>query len=63
LANLDVAQEAGGRDRPLVKEVDSVAVTDDLVVEFVPRGDGALTPATAPILNGLEIVLQDAGDR
>lgn len=52
LTSLDVAKEAGGRHRPLVKEFAGVQVGDELVIELIPN------PASkhhATILSGVEI--------
>ncbi len=53
IRGLDVAREAGARTA-LVKEFAHVRAGDSLVVEFEPA-DPSPTPATAPILNGLEV--------
>lgn len=52
LAALDVVEEAGGRNRSLVKELTSVAVTQDLVLELVPDQNAKVS---ATLLSGIEI--------
>jgi outer membrane protein assembly factor BamB len=52
LRELDVMKEAGGRNRSLVKEISSVLVQDQLVVELTPNG-GAKLPSA--VLSGIEI--------
>jgi hypothetical protein len=60
LEHLDVVKEAGGRFRALVKEFKGVRAENVLTVELVPRSDD-LTPSTAPILSGLEVILEREG--
>ncbi len=55
LKGLDVVKEAGGVRTALVKEVNGVSATDALTMEFVPMSK-VVSPATAPILSGLEVV-------
>ncbi|MHC4179336.1 MAG: COG1470 family protein, partial [Planctomycetota bacterium] len=50
-----VVKAAGGRNRALVREFDRVEVSDDLVIELVPKADNP-TPEQLPILQGVEIV-------
>ncbi|MFM9964606.1 MAG: PQQ-binding-like beta-propeller repeat protein [Planctomycetaceae bacterium] len=52
LASLDVAKEAGGRYRALVKEFAGIQVGDELVVELLPDNNSK-HPTT--LLSGLEI--------
>jgi outer membrane protein assembly factor BamB len=51
LPSLDIAQEAGGRHRTLVKELRGVSVGDELVIDLIPTS----TKHRAAILCGLEI--------
>lgn len=52
LPALDVAQEAGGRNRSLVKEFSDIEVKDRLVVELTPDATAKLQSA---VLSGIEI--------
>jgi hypothetical protein len=52
LSTLDVVQEAGGRNRGLVKEFAGVEVGDALVIEFVPKPAARIQ---ASLLSGVEI--------
>jgi malectin (di-glucose binding ER protein) len=52
IARLDVASEAGGHHRSLIKEIVNVEVADELVVELTPQPAGAGRPA---VLSGIEI--------
>ncbi|MBN2449025.1 MAG: PQQ-binding-like beta-propeller repeat protein, partial [Lentisphaeria bacterium] len=49
LANLDVAREAGGRNRALVRTVKGVRATERLALDLVPRTE------LPPILSGIEL--------
>jgi hypothetical protein len=60
LEHLDVVKEAGGRFRALVKEFKGVRAENVLTVELGPRSDD-LTPSTAPILAGREVILEREG--
>ena len=51
LANLDVAREAGGTNRPLTREL-TVEAGDSMTLELVPRDGGQ------PALSGLAVVAQ-----
>jgi outer membrane protein assembly factor BamB len=55
LAGCDVAAEAGGPNRALVKEFHGILVRDALVLELVPKVAGPLAPEQMPILQGLEV--------
>jgi hypothetical protein len=57
LADFDLAREAGGRDRAVVKEFSHIPVQDKLTIELVPKA-GNREPDQTPILQGLEIVCQ-----
>jgi outer membrane protein assembly factor BamB len=54
LKDFDIAKEAGGGNRALVKVIKDVSATRAVLVEFVPK---AKTPdaKTVPILSGIEI--------
>jgi hypothetical protein len=52
IESLDVMQEAGGRNRSLVKSVAGVEVTDELFIELIPDS-AAKIPAS--VLSGIEI--------
>lgn len=53
LEQVDIVQEAGGRQRGLVKECKGIRVLDDLVVALTPR------TALPPVLCGIEIVIEE----
>jgi WD40 repeat protein len=55
---LDVAKEAGGRDRGMVREFKRVRINGKLTLRFVPSGESA-TADTVPILSGLELVREE----
>lgn len=52
LAKLDVAKEAGGRNRSLVKELAGIEVQDRLLIELTPD---AQSKERAAVLSGVEI--------
>ncbi len=52
---LDVAAEAGGRNRVLVREFPGIELRKKLLVEFVPGEAENSDPAKATILNGIVI--------
>jgi outer membrane protein assembly factor BamB len=54
LANFDIAKEAGGRDRPVVKVFADVEVRDKLVIELVAKTDPR-APEQTPILEGVQV--------
>jgi hypothetical protein len=58
IAGLDVVSEAGGRAKPLVREIENVTVNDKLTVELVAKSPNA-TPGQWPVLNAIEIVRKD----
>lgn len=58
LRALDIAREAGGRHRPLVREIDDVEVTRGLRVELVAAGD-RLPVSEMPQLCGIECTRKD----
>jgi len=53
---LDIVKEAGGPNRPLVREVTGVAIDEDLVITFTPA-DAAGT--SVPVLCGIEVVAEE----
>jgi outer membrane protein assembly factor BamB len=57
LSRFDVVAESGGRDRHVIKEFRGIAVDDKLLVRF--HRDGELTPASAPLLCGIEVVREN----
>jgi hypothetical protein len=52
---LDIAQEAGGARKALVREFKNIEVADNLVIELAAAGPGAGAQAD-PILSGIEVV-------
>ena len=50
----DVFKEAGGRNRPIVKEFKGIDAAEELTVEFVPRA-ASPAPDQLPILQGIEV--------
>jgi len=57
LSNFDVAREAGGPRRGLVKSFDDIRIDEALVVTLTPRG------SRLAILCGLELIADGAGAR
>jgi len=57
LKGLDVFAEAGGKNKALVREIRGVPAIQNLVLEFIPKGEN-LTDTNGPILCGLEIVAE-----
>ncbi|MFQ5811117.1 MAG: malectin domain-containing carbohydrate-binding protein, partial [Armatimonadota bacterium] len=55
LRGLDIAKEAGGPKRPLVKELTGVKVRDVLSVSLKPR---SAAPGRGPVLCGIEVVAE-----
>lgn len=55
LEDFDVVQAAGGRNRAVVKEINPVVAARALTLELVPKAE-KITPFTAPILSGIEIL-------
>jgi hypothetical protein len=55
LEGFDIAKEAGGTNRPVVKEFKGIGVKDDLRVTLTPAG----AAQAEPLLNGIEIVAED----
>ena len=56
LSRFDIAQEAGGVDKPVVKTFTKIPVKDALTVECVPVSPGA---GAQPLLCGIEIILEE----
>ena len=52
LEAFDIAKEAGGTNRSVVKEFKGIAVKDDLKVTLTPAG----ASQAEPLLNGIEII-------
>jgi len=55
LEGFDIAKEAGGTNRPVVKEFKGIGVKDDLRITLTPAG----TAQAGPLLNGIEIIAED----
>ena len=55
LEAFDVAKEAGGTNRSVVKEFKGIAVKDDLRITLTPTG----ASQAEPLLNGIEIIAED----
>ena len=54
LEGFDIAKEAGGANRPVVKEFKGIGVKDDLRVTLTPAGANQ----AGPLLNGIEIIAE-----
>ncbi len=59
LKDLDVVREAGGPNCVVWREITDVVVRDQLTLEFVPKSPNP-APEEAPILQGVEILRQEA---
>jgi len=57
LKALDIVREGGGPRTALVKEFKGIRAADTMRLELVPAG-GELTPATAPVITGIEVYEQ-----
>ncbi|MGH7127997.1 MAG: malectin domain-containing carbohydrate-binding protein, partial [Planctomycetaceae bacterium] len=55
IEGLDILKESGGRHVVLVKEIPAVAVTDNVVIELVPKADDVM-PRNWPVLNAIEVI-------
>ena len=53
LASLDVVQEAGGRNRALVREFAGVDIGENLLVELTPLPGSKVQ---SPVLSGVEVL-------
>ena len=58
IKDLDVAREAGGAKQALVRVVENVQVTDNLLLELVPRANNPKTEQLS-ILSAVEVVRTD----
>ena len=56
LHGFDIAQAAGGADKPVVKTFAKIPVIDALTVECLPVSSGAGVP---PLLSGIEVILEN----
>ena len=56
LNGFDVAGEAGGSGKAVVRQFAGVAVTGDLEIELVPKGEQPSSMSAAPVLCGLEVL-------
>ena len=54
LKDFDIASEAGGVRKALVREFEHVQASDTLTLEFTPRAQ-RLTIDTVPIVSGIEV--------
>jgi outer membrane protein assembly factor BamB len=52
---VDVVEEAGGAGKAVVRELTAKAVEKDLIIEFVPRGEGA-SAKVLPTLCAVEVI-------
>jgi outer membrane protein assembly factor BamB len=57
LEAFDVAKEAGGSDRAVVKEFAGIEVTENLLIELLPKTADS-SPGKTPILQAVEIIRQ-----
>ncbi len=55
LSHFDIVREAGAPQKAVVKESKGIPVTDNLVVELVPKAE-SVTKAAAPLINGLYVI-------
>jgi outer membrane protein assembly factor BamB len=58
IEGLDIAAAAGGQKKALVREIRSVDVSDNLLVELTPRTEKP-SPQQMPILNAIEAIRSD----
>ncbi|MBD3182662.1 PQQ-binding-like beta-propeller repeat protein [Candidatus Poribacteria bacterium] len=58
LGGFDIVKEAGGSDKPVVKEFKGIKVEDKLLLELIPENDNP-TFAHAPIINFIKAVRED----
>jgi len=58
LESLDIAREAGGRSRPLVKEFNDVEASEQIVIELTQKGQPT-DDSAPPVICGVEIVQQE----
>ena len=57
LRKLDVVKEAGGANRALVKQINGVTAAGAMTIEMIPRTK-ELTDKTAPIISGIEVIVE-----
>jgi outer membrane protein assembly factor BamB len=55
LEGFDIAKEAGGANRPVVREFKGIGIKDDLRVTLTPAG----AAKAEPLLNGIEIIAEN----
>ena len=53
MKDFDIVKQSGVRTA-LIKEFRDIAASDVLTLEFIPRAS-QITPATVPLLSGLEV--------
>jgi len=58
LKGLDIAHEAGGRNKPLVKEFNDIEANEQIVIELTPK-DEPMDSKALPVINGVEVVQED----
>ena len=58
LSDFDIAKEAGGANKAIVKEIPGVSVKGRLAVELVPKGS-VVEASQAPLVNFIEAVRED----
>ncbi len=56
LTGLDVAKEAAGSGKAVVRQFAGVAVTGDLEIEMVPKDENISSISIAPVLCGVEVL-------
>lgn len=59
LTRFDIVQEAGGRNRSVVKEFKGVKVKDKVSISLEPAEVQELSQASAPLLCGVELLRED----
>ena len=55
LERFDIVKEAGGTNRPVVREFKGIGLKDDLKITLTPTG----STGTEPLLNGIEIISEN----
>jgi len=59
LKDFDIIKNAGGTDKAIVKEFKDVLASDAVKVELLPKVPaGQITASTAPVLGGVEVLIQ-----
>ncbi len=56
LDNLDIAGQAGGLGKALVRQFRGIAVRDNLVIELLPHDDNLSSKNSLPVLCGVEVL-------